>query len=40
MFVQAADPSDSWIVFTVPTEHVMNLIDETQSQFPKFLVTR
>jgi hypothetical protein len=30
LLVESADPTSSWIVFTVSTEYMMNLIDEKQ----------
>jgi hypothetical protein len=37
---ETADPAGSWIVFPVPPEHAMDLIDQEQSEFHVFFFAR
>jgi hypothetical protein len=40
LLIEAANPAGSWIVITVLTKDVMNLIDESQCETSVFFITR
>jgi hypothetical protein len=40
LLIEAADPAGSWVIFTVPAEDIMNLIDEAQREPLVFFVPR